>query len=321
MTRTISIDDQLVASVQTYFTIVQQPPPLESLQREPPLLQLSTQQLHYLTAVARSATWALAAAELGVTPSALSQGLAELERRLGLSLFERDGRRRVLSPAAGEVVAYAERVVASTRELGRWVESVRLGTAGRLRIGMIDAAAVAHYPATLADFRRSRPDVDLRLTVGPSGPLLAQLRAAELDLAVVVDPPPPTDDLVLTPLLAEDLALYAPAGRHALPPSQWGPFVLFPAGSHTRATIVSSLQALGATVDIVAESHQPEVLRTMVDLGLGWTVLPVAQAESGDHPLVRARPEPIASRRLVAARRRDAAADPVVDALIATLTT
>ena len=289
------------------------------MQETPPLLALTIQQLHYLATVANSPTWAAAAAELGVSPSALSQGLAELERRIGVTLFDRDGRRRVVAPGAEEVVAYAERVVAQTRELGRWAASVRTGSAGRLRVGMIDAAAVAHYPAALIRFRTERPDVDLRLTVGPSGTLLEQLRSADLDVVVVVDPPPPSDDLEITPLIDEDLGLYGPNDVEVGPPAEWGPFVLFPDGSHTRQTIVAALEHLGATVDVVAVSHQPEVLRTMVDLGLGWTVLPVAQAESGDAPLRRAMAAPIATRRLVAARRHGSVTHPTVDALIAAL--
>ena len=65
----------------------------------------------------------------------------------------------------------------------------------------------------------------------------------------------------------------------------------------------------------MAESHQPEVLCQMVQLGLGWTVLPVPQAESGPAPLRRARPEPIAHRRLVIARRATALDDPAASAL------
>ncbi|MBP7596286.1 MAG: LysR family transcriptional regulator, partial [Candidatus Microthrix sp.] len=53
----------------------------------------------YLRAAARAPSWTEAAAQLGVTQSALSQGIAELERRLGITLFERLGRRRVLTSA------------------------------------------------------------------------------------------------------------------------------------------------------------------------------------------------------------------------------
>ena len=55
------------------------------------LPDLSIRQLEYLIAVAEENTWADASDAVGVTPSALSQGLAELERRVGVSLFDRVG--------------------------------------------------------------------------------------------------------------------------------------------------------------------------------------------------------------------------------------
>ena len=64
------------------------------------LPDLTIRQLEYLVAVADEPTWAIAARRVGVSPSALSQGLAELERRLGLTLFEAAGRRRVLRASA-----------------------------------------------------------------------------------------------------------------------------------------------------------------------------------------------------------------------------
>ena len=81
------------------------------------LPNLSVQQLEYLLAAANNKTRAAAAQQLGVTPSALTQGLAELERRVGLTLFERKGRSTVLRPQAKEVLEYARRVVAETNNL------------------------------------------------------------------------------------------------------------------------------------------------------------------------------------------------------------
>ena len=57
-----------------------------------PLPDLSIRQLEYLVAVDEAPTWARAAEAVGVSPSALSQGLAELERRLGVALFDRESR-------------------------------------------------------------------------------------------------------------------------------------------------------------------------------------------------------------------------------------
>ena len=89
--------------------------------------------------------------------------------------------------------------------------------------------------------------------------------------------------------------------------------MLFPAGSHTRQIIEECLTARGAPVEVAAESHQPDVLREMVLLGLGWTVLPRSQGEHG--PVELTIGEELLRRRLVLARRKDAIGDPAVDEL------
>lgn len=280
--------------------------------REPPLLNLTVPQLSYLVAVADHDTFADAASSLGVTTSALSQGLAELERRLGLDLFERVGRRQVLRDDAAEVLAHARRVVADTRDLARLLDDVRAGRAGRLRVGMIDAAAVTHLPERLRAFRSAAPEVELRLVVAPSGALVEQVRRGELDVAVVVEP---EDDRGLTvePLLVERIVLVPPEGVAVGPPSTWGPWVLFPRGSHTRSLVEAELVRRGATVDVVGESHQPDVLREMARLGTGWTALPEAQAGDVADPVV------LTTRRLVVLRRRDRVHVPAAELLVAHL--
>jgi DNA-binding transcriptional LysR family regulator len=282
-----------------------------------PLPDLSIRQLEYLVAVAEEPTWAAAADHVGVSASALSQGLAELERRVGVALFDRDGRRRLVRPSAAPVVTHARQVVGLTNDLAEWAERVRTGRSGSLRLGLIDVAAVVHLPDQLRRFRLGHPDVDLRLRVAPSAELLDLLVAGELDLVVCVDPPKPVGGIDTAPLLTEDLAVYGPPDDHSGPPSTWGPWVLFPSGSHTRALVVDELRRLAVPIDVVAESHQPDVLREMVQLGVGWTVLPTSQAESGDRPLHRRRK--LTTRRLVLATRAGSVRDPAVDELTATL--
>jgi DNA-binding transcriptional LysR family regulator len=283
---------------------------------DPQLPNLTIQQLEYLGAVLAAPTWAAAAGQLGVTPSALSQGIAELERRLGVALFDREGRRRVLRPQAEEAARYATDVLARTRDLARWAAGTSQGALGRLRVGMIDAAAVRHFPDALRRFRSEHPDVDLRLTVAPSGALLDGLAGGHLDLAVCVAPPHGRAGIDTEHLLDEPLRIYAPGGTRAGASRTWGPWVTYPAGSHTRDAIDTALRRAGAPVNVVAESNQPEVLCEMVRIGLGWSVLPVAQAEHGADPLPPARRAPLLERRLVTARRVGAATDPLGDALV-----
>ena len=273
------------------------------------LPDLSIRQFEYLVAVADSDTFALAAERVGVSPSALSQGLAELERRVGVPLFDRAGRRRVLRPDTKPVLDHARQVVALTADLTDWAQRTRSGDSGRLRLGMIDASAVQHHGEALRRFRTEHPELRIHLRVGPSGDLLTELVAGSLDLAVCVEPPAPVRGVSTEPLLTEDLAVYAPDGRRRAGPSAgWGPWVLFPRGAHTRAVAETALRRRGAPVEVVAESHQPEVLCEMVRLGLGWSVLPAAQAEWGDRPLTGC--EVLARRPLVTARRQGAAPHP-----------
>ena len=286
---------------------------------DPTLPNLTVQQLEYLVAAAASPTRAAAAAGLGVTPSALTQGLAELERRVGVPLFERHGRQTRLRPQAAEVLAHARRVVAETRDLARWAETRRSGSAGTVRLGTIDAVAVYHRADAIRRHQRVSPDLDLRLTVAPSGALLDSLRVGDLDLVVCVesaDPPVGIDTVIC---LEEPLHAYAPDGAAVGTPATWGPWVTYPDGSHTRSVIAAGLIAVGAPFEVVAESNQPDVLREMVRLGMGWAVLPEAQAEAGVESLERVRRLPIGVRRLVVARRSGAPPDAAVEALATVL--
>lgn len=281
----------------------------------PALPDLTIRQLEYLVAVAEAPTWAEAADVVGVSPSALSQGLAELERRVGVELFDRVGRRRVLRDDASPVLDHARQVLALTADLVRWAQRRRSGEIGHVRVGMIDVAAVVHYPEALRSFRADHPDVELVLTVAPSRALLEDLVAARLDLVVCVEPPASVPGVELEPAVDEPLVVLGPPGVGG-PPSSWGPWVLFPAGSHTREAVERALLDRGATVDVVAESHQPDVLREMVLLGLGWTVLPTSQGSPGNGLVAHAE---LMTRRLVVARRSGAVRDPATDLLAAVI--
>ncbi len=274
-------------------------------------------QLEYLVAIDEEPTWARAAERVGVSPSALSQGLAELERRIGVELFESVGRRRVLRTTAQPVLEHARQVVSLTTDLTRWSTRLADGESGGVRLGMIDVAAVVHYPEVLRSFRSERPDVDLLLSVAPSTTLLDDLAAGRLDVVVCVEPPAPAPGIDTEALLSETLVVYAPPGTEIGPATSWGPWVLFPASSHTRQAVTAGLVHRGASIDVAAESHQPDVLREMVQLGLGWTVLPRTQGEVAASDLVVG--DELLERRLVLARRSKSVHDPAADDLAARL--
>jgi DNA-binding transcriptional LysR family regulator len=283
-----------------------------------PLPDISIRQLEYLVAVADSPTWAEAAAAVGVSASALSQGLAELERRLGVELFETVGRRRAFRSNATPVMEHARQVLALTGDVADWASRIRESRIGRVRVGMIDVAAVVHFPDVLRAFRSELPDVDLMLSVASSRTLLRELQAGHLDLVVCVAPVDPIAGVEILGLFDEPMIVYGPPGVRIADPPSWGPWVLFPPDSHTRRLVTDRLIEMGAPIDVAAESHQPDVLREMVLLGLGWTVLPRSQGESERGDLTVG--DEIIDRQLVLARRTASVSDPAALELAARLT-
>ena len=252
-------------------------------------------------AVSVAPTWADAAASLGVTPSALSQGLAELERRVGVPLFDRDGRRRPLRASATPVLEHARQVVALTGDLASWVDRMRGSSLGSIRLGLIDVAAVEHFDSVINSFRMERPEVALSISVAPSAGLIADLRRGALDLIVCVEPGEHPPGVTVTRVMSERIVVIAPSGTEIGSPETWGPWVLFPDGSHTRASTMGALRVLGADLSVVADSHQPSVVRAMVRLGMGWGAL--SRSPGGDaHGLVEG---PELFRRHLALMRRD----------------
>ena len=216
-----------------------------------------------------------------------------------------------------EVTEHARRILALTSDLSGWSDRIRAGSAGKLRVGMIDAAAVDHFGETLRSFREDRPQLDLHVTVGPSSQLLQGLTSGDLDLSICVSPQ--DSNFSSVPLLEEDLYVYAPPGARPSGPQEWGPWVTFPTGSLTRDLIGEALRSTGSTFSVVAESNQPEVLSEMVLIGMGWTLLPRIQAERPPASLTPVQKTPLLKRSLVAATRDSNLVNPAASELVSAL--
>ncbi|MCF6521962.1 LysR family transcriptional regulator [Streptomyces sp. JJ36] len=147
-----------------------------------------------LEAVVRLGSFAAAARELGYTSPAVSQQIAELERRAGLRVLER---RPVRPTRAGRILLDAEQGVrtalaAAAQEL----DAVRAGTAGRIRLGAFASAANGLVPRALAALQTEYPDVQVSLAQLEPGPGYTRVNRGDLDLVLTYDydflplPPP-----------------------------------------------------------------------------------------------------------------------------------
>jgi DNA-binding transcriptional LysR family regulator len=157
---------------------------------------LDVRRLRLLRELSHRGTIAAVAEALVLTPSAVSQQLAVLEREAGVALLERTGRRVALTPAAHGLVRHAEVVLAQLERAGAELLAARQGAAGPVRIGTFPTAARALLPAALVELARRHPDLEPMVTeIDPAG-VADALRSGDLDVALTheYDLVPATDE-------------------------------------------------------------------------------------------------------------------------------
>jgi len=132
---------------------------------------------------------AVAAANLHLTPPAVSMQIKELEAQVGLSLFDRHGRQVSLSTAGEYFLVHARRLQANLKEADNAMARFKRLEHGLLTIGIVSTAKY-FVPQMLARFHEEHPGVDVRLrVVGNREELVKLMQAAEVDLSVMGRPP------------------------------------------------------------------------------------------------------------------------------------
>ncbi|NNC43248.1 MAG: LysR family transcriptional regulator [Acidimicrobiia bacterium] len=272
---------------------------------------ISLQQLRYVFAIGGGSTFSEIATDVDVTQSAISQGISRLEQLLGAKLVEPFGRRRRLTAAGERFALYAGRVLEESEKMLEAIGEHREGRSGRLRVGMVDAAALYLFDRSIAKFHAGNPNVEMSVVVDSSAALLERLARFRDEIAVVVSPAPGFDTIDLR---SETLHLYGPGT--GVEPASW---VLYPSGSHTRELIDDGLRTAGFRPRSIIESDNPAIQRQLALLTGSWTVLPPEVAEAGDEPLALVR-EGVTRRTFVIALRTGSEPSRLTAAFIDTIT-
>jgi LysR family transcriptional regulator, low CO2-responsive transcriptional regulator len=149
---------------------------------------LGLRQLRGLAAVHRTGSVTRAAAELGLTPPAVSMQVRQLEEAVGMPLAQRTPTGFVLTEAGLEVVATTQRIEAAIRDCGEALEVLHRKEGGKVVVGGVSTAKY-FLPRAVADFARGAPGVSVRLRIGNRDDIVDALRNFEIDLAVTGRPP------------------------------------------------------------------------------------------------------------------------------------
>ena len=154
---------------------------------------------------------------LSYTQSSVSEAVATLERELGVTLLDRSSRPVRLTPSGEIALAHADALIAEAAAIETDLRALTTGDVGRLRLAGFYTAWSSFLPTAVADFTRTHPRVHLELEQFDPAAALRQLRAGELDLAVIYrfEPGDPADDrdarLRSTHLAHDPFALAVPS--------------------------------------------------------------------------------------------------------------
>lgn len=177
-----------------------------------PLSGLSLRDIEYVVAVDELRNFSRAAELCGVSQAGLSEQVRKLELTLDVTLFERS-RRHVAPTAQGaRLIAMMRDTLESARQLLQAARNQSGPLEGVLRIGVLTTLGPYYLPPMLPQLRTRYPSLALRLTEAMTAPMLQQLRASELDLALLALPAG-SEALTAEPLFDEPFMAVFPAGH------------------------------------------------------------------------------------------------------------
>ena len=165
--------------------------------------------LRIFKTVAEEGSVTQAAARLHRVQSNVSARLNQLEESLGVTLFNRSGRRMLITAEGTRLLEYADRLLRLADEAQMSVRGEN-EPSGQLRIGSMETTAAARLPRVLGAFHRKHPQVDLLLDTGPTDYQIQQVLNHKVDLALVSGPVE-RPELEQQPVFVEELVLLTDA--------------------------------------------------------------------------------------------------------------
>ncbi len=234
---------------------------------------LKLRQVETFCELARQGSLALTAEKLSLTQSAVSLSVRELERQLGEALFNKQGRRLVLSERGRELLPDALEILERAESFGEGSRDAGATEASQpLAIGATRSIGPHLLPRLIEAFERSRPAGQRQryeLYIQNTEAVLARLEARSLDVAFV-EGEVPDPQLHKTVWLPDQLAIFCrsqhPAlrARQRLPALAQASWALREPGSGTRETVLRALAPLLPAMQVDLEATDNATLAEAV---------------------------------------------------------
>jgi DNA-binding transcriptional LysR family regulator len=241
-------------------------------------------QLEAFLQVATQRSFSRAAESLRLTQPSVTARIQSLERDLGESLFERNGRGVSLTEAGTAFLPHAQRVLKALHDGRDAIHSLQELELGTLRLGAAPTISTYVLPGLLKEFRQRYPGIEVSVRTEHSDQLAQMVLADEVQVGLERSISHP--DVVTVPLYDDEVVLVASA-RHPFAKEDTAsieqvseqPLIMFSRGSGYYALVDNALRQAGVLVSPTMELDNMEATKKMVEEGLGIAMLPNAAIE------------------------------------------
>lgn len=240
---------------------------------------LDSRQLLAFAALARCQSFTRAAKQLFLTQSAVSHAIKALETELGSRLFDRVGRRVLLTQAGEQFHRHAEKILGEMEAARVGIDALSRWGHGRLRVGASTTACQYLLPTVLREFKQSFPKSVITIEPGDHAQQVELLQNHRIDLAIMLQPET-AGDFDFVPLFDDELCfLTAPthawaregrADRDTLPDET---LVLYNKSSYTFRLVRDYFRAERLTFGHFIELGSMDAIKELVKIGVGVGIL------------------------------------------------
>jgi len=248
--------------------------------------------LQAFVSVAENASFSAAADALHLTQPAVSKRIASLETELSNRLFDRIGRQIQLTEAGQALLPRARNIIREVQDSQRAISNLSSEIEGRLCIGTSHHIGLHRLPPVLRHYNQSFPDVELDMQFLDSEQACKAVLHGDLELGIVTLPPDNTEPLTLIPLWNDPLCIVTSQDHPLVTESDIQllslakyPAVLPARGTFTREVIEDVLKPAGVALQVRLSTNYLETIRMMVEIGLGWSVLPKTMLHAELHSI------------------------------------
>ena len=165
--------------------------------------------------IAEAASITHGAARSGLALASASERVRDMERTLGVALFERQRRGVSPTPAGLALVHHARLVIRQLDEMGAELGQFAKGLRGQVRVLSNTAATLEFLPPAIGAFLSTHPSIDVEIEDRPSPDIVRAVAGGHADLGIVADVVDAAAELETVPFAEDRLVLVTPK-RHAL---------------------------------------------------------------------------------------------------------